>query len=175
MRNGDWFTTYTGKKFYPVDPHPDDICIWDIAHALARICRFGGHVQEFYSVAQHSVLVSDDCSSAPLQALLHDATEAYVGDVVRPLKYALPDYIVIEERVWEAVCEKFGMQKLMHPHVKISDNKALMTERRDLLTPTDHVWSLDGKVKPFDQKIIPMSPVQAESLFMQRFKQLTGN
>src|SRR5271165_4859950 len=82
-----WIQTYTGKKFFPMDPKPEDICIEDIAHSLSMICRFTGHSREFYSVAQHSVYVSELCSEQwMLHGLLHDAEEAYTNDLARPIK-----------------------------------------------------------------------------------------
>jgi hypothetical protein len=86
-RRGDWMQTFTGRAFYPLDPRPEDIDPVDIAHALSLICRYGGHSSRFYSVAEHCVLMSH--AVAPehaLWALLHDATEAYLGDMIRPLK-----------------------------------------------------------------------------------------
>src|SRR5438128_12538670 len=83
---GDWMQTYTGRAFYPLDPRLDDICIEDIAHALSMLCRYGGQCQEFYSVAEHSVLMSYAVNPQhALWALLHDATESYMGDLIRPL------------------------------------------------------------------------------------------
>ena len=82
-----WIETYTGKKVYPLRPDEETLCVEDIAHALALTCRFGGHCSEFYSVAQHSCLVSDLCPDGlKLAGLMHDAAEAYLGDVVSPIK-----------------------------------------------------------------------------------------
>src|SRR4051812_30250690 len=84
-RVGNWMQTFTGRQFWPVDPRADEIAIEDIARALAMTCRFGGHVRFHYSVAQHSFLVSLVCSPEhALWGLLHDASEAYLGDVVWP-------------------------------------------------------------------------------------------
>ncbi|MDI1288693.1 MAG: hypothetical protein PSX37_01920 [bacterium] len=98
LRIGDWMNTFTGQKFYPLDPRADEVHAPDIAKALSQICRYGGHTSQHYSVAEHCVLMS--LAVAPehaLFALLHDATEAYVGDMVRPLKQALPEYRAIED------------------------------------------------------------------------------
>ncbi len=88
-RKGDYIATYTGKQFYPLDPRPEDVCLEDIAHSLSNLCRFTGHTDtdRFYSVAQHSVICSTIVApEAALLALLHDAAEAYLGDISRPLK-----------------------------------------------------------------------------------------
>jgi hypothetical protein len=110
----------------------------------------------------------------PLQGLMHDAPEAYIGDMVRPLKLSMPDYRVAEGRIWDAVCERFGIEKLFHPEVKRADNCALMTERRDVCTPTDYLWSLDGQgFHPYDFEIHPLDPKPARLAFMERWEQLT--
>lgn len=172
MRNGDWFLTFTGKKFYPIDPSPDDICIEDIAHALAHVCRFGGHCGGFYSVAQHSVLVSQICKQATFQGLMHDATEAYVGDMVRPLKLQLPDYQIVEDRVWEAICEQFVIAKTMHSEVKFADNVALNTERRDLFNcDTYGDWNLQD-YPPLPERIEILPPFLAKEFFLDRYREL---
>lgn len=103
------FKTYTGKIIDLRNPSPVDINIPDIAASLSKICRFGGHSREFYSVAQHSVLVS---LMAPIElrgpALLHDATEAYLGDVIKPLKEILGDvYTQLEHAFEEAIVKRF--------------------------------------------------------------------
>src|SRR5271165_7548492 len=86
-RKGDWIQTYTGRVMYPLDPRPEEINIIDIAHALSNLCRFTGHVRTFYSVAEHSVRVSQHCDPKDaLWGLLHDASEAYLADMSRPMK-----------------------------------------------------------------------------------------
>ena len=112
-RRGDWFQTATGKQFWPLDPHPDEVCIEDIAHHLANQCRFAGACRAFYSVAQHSVLVSCAVPSEDQKwGLLHDAAEAYLQDLIRPIKAASAlgeEYRKIEDLVLRAVCEQFGL------------------------------------------------------------------
>lgn len=172
-RNGDWFLTRTGIQFYPLDARPEDIFIEDIAAALSMICRFGGHTTQFYSVAQHSVLVSHIVpEELQFQALMHDATEAYVGDMVRPLKRSMPEYRAAEDRLWIVICERFKIKPENEQEIKRADNIALMTERRDLLIPTDHEWSLEKDHPPLPTKIQPLSPVFAQAEFLQRFEQL---
>lgn len=172
---GDWFLTFTGRKFYPMDPQPADICIRDIAHHLSLLCRFNGAVREFYSVAQHSCLVACHLP-LPLRliGLMHDATEAYVGDMVRPLKRSMPHYRTAEEFVWVAIQSKFGfgVTDNVMALVKRADNMALMTERRDLLIQSSHPWS--NPEKPWPEIIQPWSPALAEQRFLRLFDELTA-
>ena len=82
-----YVSTYTGKQFFPLDPQQDQVDIEDIAHGLAYQCRFNGQTRYFYSVAQHSLIVAGLVPKRLyLAALLHDAAEAYMGDMVKPLK-----------------------------------------------------------------------------------------
>src|SRR5689334_11513518 len=96
-RVGDWMMTLSGKRFWPLDPRPEDVDFRDIGHALSMICRYGGHVRRFYSVAEHSALLArwfearGDFTFAKY-ALLHDGTEAYIGDMVRQLKQFMPEF-----------------------------------------------------------------------------------
>lgn len=84
---GSWMQTYTGRRLFPMDPSPADVDIIDIAHALSMQCRYNGHVRRFMSVAEHCVLISENVPAQDaLWGLLHDATEAYVGDMIRPLR-----------------------------------------------------------------------------------------
>jgi uncharacterized protein len=168
---------YSGKPFYVLDPDPDDVCIDDIAHSLALICRFNGHCRWHYSVAQHSVLVSYMVPQEhALQALLHDAPEAYVGDMCRPMKVAVPDFPIIEHRVWHAVAQRFGVPVDLHPSVKQADRDILYYERKETMNPsigTD--WG--GMVDPWlanPPKIHVWDWQYAEVKFLQRFEELTG-
>jgi len=173
---GNWFQTYTGIAFYHQDPRPAEICFEDIAHALARECRFNGHVHRFYSVAQHCVHVSRLVPQEfALQGLLHDATEAYVGDMVRPLKAALPEYRAIEQRIWNAIANKFGVPVVMAPEVKHADLVALATERRDLMGPRPMPWDVDKPmIQPDGLTIVPLNPASAELDFRERFLALSN-
>jgi 5'-nucleotidase len=173
-----WFTTCSGLKFYPTAPKASEVKIRDIAHALALVCRFGGHVKEPYSVAQHSVLVSRQlCNYEPtntllqMYGLLHDASEAYIGDMVRPLKVQMPLFLEIEERLMKVIYKAFKLPKLSEREerlLKRADNELLLAERRDILVYTTHRWHIPEKPAAVD--IDPWNWVRAESEFMQRYK-----
>jgi 5'-deoxynucleotidase YfbR-like HD superfamily hydrolase len=175
QRIGDSFQLFSGKPFYPLDPRPRDICIEDIAHALSRICRFGGHCKQFYSVAQHSVMVSLIVPKQfALEGLLHDAAEAYVGDMVKPLKNTMPDFEHAEFLIYAAVAAKFNVPPNISREVKQADHVMLATEARDLMHaehPTWHKWI--SHITPLAGKIVPLSPIAAESLFRERYVALT--
>lgn len=164
----------SGRYFNLARPNPDDIEIHDIAHALANICRFTGHVRSFYSVAQHSVLVSYVVPPEyALQGLLHDAPEAYVGDVAAPLKAMLPDYRAVERRVEMAVAERFGLPMDLHESVKHADLRMLATEKRDLMPATGDVWPVELTHQPLEHRIRPIaSPEMARDVFLARFWEL---
>ena len=133
----------SAREFDLLKPRADLITTLDIAHALSLICRFNGHCNRHYSVAQHSLLVADIVQSQghspeiQLQALLHDAAEAYVGDMVSPLKRLLWEangyFDEIEERVWRAICERFDLEPALPDCIHTADMIALATERRELL------------------------------------------
>jgi len=174
---GDWFITATGRKQHILAPVLADIVIEDIAAALAKMCRFGGHcrVDCFYSVAQHSVLVSQLVpDELAFVGLMHDAAEAYLGDVIRPLKVELPDYKAIEA-LWEhAIAVRFRLPFVMPPEVKLADMVALATERRDLVIEHDWRWVIDReRVKPAVARIAPLEHREARQLFLERFEDLT--
>src|ERR1700735_3775209 len=138
-----WIQTYTGKRFHPLNAKVEDICIEDIAHALSQICRFTGHSQSFYSVAQHSVLVSHICDkSNAFYGLMHDMSEAFLGDISRPLKRTsvFRPYREYEKKLQEVMCQKFGLSLEEPKDVKWADNKLLVTEARDLMSPLHPDW-----------------------------------
>lgn len=163
--------TYTGKEVYPVDLRVEDIDIRDIAHALSLACRFGGHIASHYSVAEHSVRVATILPrDLQLWGLLHDATEAYLGDMVRPLKCMMPEYKKVEERAMRVIAARYGMDWPEPPEVKKADNILLATERRDLF-PGGRVWRLEES--PLTSTITPLSAVHAEELFLDMFDWLS--
>jgi len=169
--------TASGHYFDFQYPDQNHIDIETIAHALANLCRFTGHVSSFYSVAQHSVLVSRLVAPEhALAGLLHDAAEAYVGDVAAPLKCLLQDYRVIEARVEAVVLGRFGLPAVLPAAVWLADLCALATEIRDLMPAYDDdlEWQSVSGVKPDAQTIMPCSPSVARKLFMGRFRELTG-
>ncbi len=169
--NRCWIQTYTGCKFWPLNPRPKDIYIEDIAHGLALKCRFNGHCKEFYSVAQHCVVMSwesFDCS--PAWRLLHDAAEAYLPDMPTPIKNNIPGYSVIERKILEAVSIKFGLDFNEIHKVKTADLVMLSTEKRDLMGPEPDSWNL--LYPPLDSYINPWSWQESEQKFLERYGQL---
>ena len=125
-----WIQTSLGLKFDFEDPNPQSVHILDIANSLAKLCRFTGHSKEFYSVAQHSVIVSYVCAEEnALVGLLHDSTEAYVGDMSRPLKKVIPEFKKFENQIWtEAIAPAFGLPSSIPDDVKTADDIALQWE-----------------------------------------------
>jgi hypothetical protein len=171
---GDWFQTYTGKQFYPMDPRPEDINIVDIAHALSLTCRFSGHCAEFYSVAQHSVLVASLCSKEnALYGLLHDASEAYLTDMPRPMKHGTDFgklYKEAEARAMRAICDKFGLPHEEPAEIKQHDQTLLFTEQRDLMSRAPKAWK--DQVPPLERTLKPWSPQTAEQHFLAMYSSL---
>jgi uncharacterized protein len=171
----DWFITATGRRLFVFDPDPEQICIEDIAHALSNICRFGGHTREFVSVAQHSVFVSELVPKKHARAgLLHDATEAYLGDVIRPLKLAIGvNYTRLELVWWLAIAKRFEIAPVLPEDVKHADHIALLTERRDLIPSHAYQWAEDvAGYRPAAQDIVPMGPRVARAAFLARFEEV---
>ena len=169
----EWMVTFSGKKFYPADPNPEDINIEDIAHALSMICRFGGHVFQFYSVAQHSVLVSQIHPQDRFKALMHDATEAFVGECIRPIKVNLSEFNELEAGVWRAICFRFGMTEEIPQSIKDADNRLLMTEKRDLTNSSHLKWIPElEEIEPLPGMIFPCPQPTARDMFLNEFENL---
>ncbi len=168
-----WITTYTGKRFYPLDPKEEDVDIVDIAHALSLVCRFGGHCLKFYSVAQHSVLVSQYVldESLKLTALLHDAAEAYTADICRPIKHHFKEFKEVEDRLERVIMKKYGGIFPMPEGVRVVDDSLLLTEARDLKQCGGKGWSIPRVIYPFSIK--PWTWQKAERKFLDRFDELT--
>lgn len=176
-RKGDWMQTFTGRRFWPMDPRPEDVDIRDIAHALALQCRYGGHCLRFYSVAEHCVLLSKAATPENgLWLLLHDGCEAYVSDMVRPLKRSMPEFRAVEERVAWAVYEAFGLGDVpFEPsEVKALDNRIVMDERAQIMCPTGDDWNYGGATEPLGVTLQCWSPERAEREYLGAFYVLTS-
>lgn len=180
-RVGDWMQTFTGRQFWPLDPRVDEVDVVDVAHALGHQCRYAGHVSRFYSVAEHAILMSlyMPTRELALAALLHDAAEAYVVDVPRPLKRHLPGYAQIEDRVLSVVLSYFGVTfdrgvsgLLELPAlVKEADNRILLDERAQLLGPPPASWGIDD-LEPLGVGIDALPPHRATEAYLARLESL---
>ena len=167
--------TVGGHLFNFEDPSDSIFTIEDIAHALSNICRYNGHCKSYYSVAQHSVLVSQLLSEEyALQGLLHDAHEAFVGDMTTMLKRLIPEYRVYEDIAAAEVRARFNIPFELHESVHEADMVALMTERLNFLPKRedDHLY-WPKEFKAVDMIIKPMAPTEAFTYFMDRYEELT--
>jgi len=165
-----WFQTATGRKFSLTEVSSNVIDIDDIAHSLSKLCRFNGHCRFFYSVAQHSVLMSERVLPEDrLWALLHDASEAYLGDVIAPLKGLLPAYQILEKQVTELICAKFDLPAKMPRAVKEADLRMLATEQRDLMEAPPQEWRTLKNIQPYYKPIQPWIPETARYKFRKAF------
>lgn len=177
-------TTHTGQQVNPISPDPHSIRLADIAHALSLICRWGGHCKEFYSVAQHSVIVSYICPpSIAKWGLLHDAAEAYIGDMTRPLKLQMPAFRDAETTVMRAVATAFSLPWPEPEGLKEWDNILQVLEARWLMHDNRALIHEDGRpLGELAAKVIPQqhldllrfswTPRQAERKFLERFGDL---
>ena len=202
--------TYTGRAFYPYDPRPEEIDINDIAHALSLICRFNGHCSEFYSVAEHSVrgawymrdryarhnMEMPNTDLCSIYMLMHDAPEAYLTDIPRPIKKDLPQFKELEASIYIEILKKFKLPT-NYEHIKCFngfstsqryfptrefipideavreiDDILLATEKRDLMKREPQSWGLEAS--PLVERIIPYSSKDAERLFLDEFHRLHG-
>jgi len=176
-----WMQTYTGIVFNPVDPREEDVRLADIGHALANICRFNGHCRKFYSVAQHSLFVAELLMDTRLilnvnsasqgkafcAALLHDAAEAYLGDIIRPLKPVFDGFKVTESHLLRCIHRAFGLivSTDVESTIKHCDAVALATEARDLMGPPPRSW--ESLVEPSPTRIRPLPPKIAEDAWLK--------
>jgi hypothetical protein len=167
-----WIITYTGRRIEPLNPDPAQIDPLDIAHSLAGQRRFTGHTDPWYNTAQHSVLVSTIVPEEDaLWGLLHDAPEAYISDIARPVKRQPefePFYKAAEDTLMAAVCERFGLPLQMPESVKKADDMLLRAEQRDLM-PND---PSDGPI--YKETVEVWSSETSKTKFLQRYSELTG-
>lgn len=171
--------TFSGGTIAPHRPTAGDIAIEDIAHALSMLCRFGGHVRTFYSVAQHSVLASRCVPREDaLWALLHDASEAYLVDVPTPVKTlaALNGYRAIEALLQKTIYQTFGLMGNEPDSVRQADQALVLLEADTLLTGGAGAAfdEIRQTVPPAEVRIVPVEPAVAERAFLKRFHELKG-
>src|SRR5687767_846094 len=176
---GPYLQTISGRWVNPFDPDPSQLDAGDIARALANQCRFGGHSRVFYSVAQHSVIVSElveqrggDVEDA-FAALMHDATEAYLGDMPHPLKHRSSlgaAFKEAEDHLERALRERFGVKPDV-PEIKRVDRSLLATERHTFSDETWHWPELEG-VEPLDLELEAWTPDEAAEAFAHRYASL---
>lgn len=171
-----WMQTYTGLIFHPLNPKPGTIVITDIAAALSKMCRFGGHCSRFYSVAEHCVQVALHASDEHrLTALLHDASEAYLVDIPRPIKPQLANYYELEANLMSAISERFGTQWPLPAEIKAIDTAILSDERDQNMAHLDVPSQLWGNVLPaLGAKLQFWSPNDAFQEFMAAFHRYGG-
>jgi hypothetical protein len=180
-RLGNWMRTATGNKFWPEDPRSQDVYIADIAHHLSMLCRFTGAVRKFYSVAEHSVHVSNlveeqgYSNEVQLQALLHDATEAYIADINRPAKASplMQGYKTMEGQIWFAIAHRFNVPVEMHEAVHKADVAAYYAERDKLMyVEPNQVDMLDKEWHMPGTWVMCWTPEMSRHMFLERYRAL---
>lgn len=164
LRSGAWLDFCS--------PATSEFTIEDIAHGLANICRYSGQCSSFYSVAEHSILVSDTAVGFEFEALLHDAAEAFLGDITRPLKQMLPDYKRIEADVERVILDRFGIVGSLPPQVKQADLRVLAAEQKQIMPEGTDGWVRGQKVDPAPIVVRHLPPSEAKRVFLERFKVL---
>lgn len=166
--------TASGRYFNFLNPDHADISITDIAVGLSNTCRFGGQCKRFYSVAEHCVLMSYIVPEGFERiALMHDAAEAFTGDVPKPLKQLLPDFAVIEKRVESAVAAAFILPSEMPQEIKVADRKMLCAEQVQVMGNSDQ-WVHTQSTTPADVVVLFWTPKRAEQAFIDRYNELTS-
>lgn len=177
INRGPWLPTYTGRRFHHQDLRVDEVHPLDIAHALAHTCRYNGQTSGFYSVAEHCLLLADFArdrnwnEELQLECLIHDAAEAYVGDVILGLKDKLPAFQETEARVEKTIREAFGLKPIspgaLH-YVKNLDRRILLDER-DQLFPRGTQFHADlDELVPLLTAIRCLAPTTARARYMTR-------
>lgn len=166
-----WTQTSSGLQFFPFNPDRNKFLITDIAHSLSMVNRYNGHTPLPYSVAQHCVYVSLECDPKDaFWGLMHDASEAYIGDLISPVKRFMPAYTEVEDVIMAAVCRTFGMDLKMPDSVKKADLTVLAAEARDLFPVKPADWKLP--YPPVARKIKPVGWRAAQRMFLGRYNEL---
>lgn len=166
----NWMQTSTGKAFWPTDPHEYEVDIEDIAHALAHQCRYGGHAKCHYSVAEHCYLLSTVVPPEhALAALMHDAAETYLQDIVRPVKKYLAGYADIERGLEKVIFTKYGIPYPL-PQVVMDYDIAICRDEKDaVMAEAPMPWAEN---EPLGVEIQCWPPNIAKQMFLMRFREL---
>jgi uncharacterized protein len=181
--------TFTGKRFGFLDPQENEVEVYDIANALSKSCRYVGHVSDFYSVAEHCCHLYDfywdrrtqldhedghgvDYGVRARTVLMHDASEAYLADIARPVKKILPDYQALEAKIEGMLAQKFNLIYPFPVWLKELDTRILLDERKMLQPFASYEWAVDKiGVKPLGVKLQCWSPAQAAREYLHRYNQ----
>ena len=192
---GAYIMTLSGRKFYPFSPDPIDVDLGDIAAALSKSCRYSGHTPGFYSVAEHCVKASETLeqllprgltpanATAITWALLHDASEAYLNDLPRPIKNYMPQYVLIENKIQDAILDAFGMELTPKEADQVHKvDAAMLFFEKDGFGWQDREWQLQpnsyyhmARLKKAIPEIEFWSPKEAEQAFINRFEKVTAD
>jgi uncharacterized protein len=178
-KKSSWLQTYSGQRVSVAEPSPDNISIQDIATAISKQCRFNGHCSEFYSVAEHCVRGSKLAEKhfgkkVAKEFLMHDATEAYLGDLIKPVKVTMPFFQQVEEVFWKAIAKKFGLLVEQSEECHYLDKIMVTWEKRDLLPFSEH-WPRLPDIEVFNlERLNPWNWRKAETRYLQRFTELFG-
>lgn len=173
----NWIQTVSSRMFDVVNPDVSMVDIDDIAHSLSMLCRFNGHGTQFYSVAEHSVHVSHEIDpDMALAGLLHDAAEAYLGDVPSPLKKQLPEFKAFEDRVEVVIGQAFGIDAELFKCVELkrADIQVLVDEKEVLMAPSPSPWPAGAPAPKNPERIMAWNPQKSCDEFLKRFQQLTN-
>lgn len=173
-----WIGTFSGRRFHLLDPQPSEIDIFDIAHSLSQQCRYTGHTRFHYSIAQHSVYVAQLVpNEKKMAALLHDASEAYLSDVSRPVKRYTPIgkvYKEVEDRIQSVINKVFSVANTEDPAIKLVDRQLMWAEILQLMPQQQDFSEKWGTPDPAPIKINSASPEDAEASFLYHFEVYGG-
>lgn len=180
-----WIQTFTGGKFWPLEPRAEDVRIEDVAHALAYQCRYAGHATRFYSVAEHCCLLADYVlrlgNGSGVQpsgwrqdartALLHDAAEAYLPDLARPLKHRMPEWRAADAQLEAVVMPALGGEHPLPAWMKLLDARILRDERPAVMRETGESWQIED-LEPLGVWVRGIPPHEAERWFLDLYSEL---